>query len=98
MTPEVIAYLMHGEREDGPVFLDELAHRPQWQAFAACRDAPSEWFFPVRGGDVRRAKALCDTCVVRGECLDYAMSDGEIRGLWAGTTERERARMRRIAG
>jgi WhiB family transcriptional regulator, redox-sensing transcriptional regulator len=33
--------------------------------------------------------------VVRGECLEYALANGEKFGIWGGLSERERRRLRR---
>lgn len=38
----------------------------------------------------RRAKAICAECVVRPECLDYAVTIGEPHGIWGGLNETER--------
>jgi len=32
---------------------------------------------------------------VRGECLEYALVNGEKFGIWGGLSERERRRLRR---
>lgn len=40
------------------------------------------------------AKALCAVCPVKTECLDDAITRDE-RGIWGGTTERERMRLAR---
>jgi WhiB family transcriptional regulator, redox-sensing transcriptional regulator len=43
----------------------------------------------------RDAKELCRGCGVRGECLEYALDEGEKHGIWGGLSERERRRTRR---
>ena len=40
-----------------------------------------------------RAKAICDQCHVRGECLDYAIRIREPHGIWGGMNEVERKLM-----
>ena len=57
-----------------------------------CRPRP---FFPERGASTREAKEVCRGCVVRGECLEYALANGEKFGIWGGLSERERRRLRR---
>jgi hypothetical protein len=64
---------------------------------AACIDGPKATLFPGAGGSVRRAHKLCGACHVHSEC-SYALEDPEIQGVWAGTTCRQRAGMRRAAG
>jgi len=71
-----------------------VVHRPAWMASAACRDAGVEVFFPARGVRPMAALALCAACTVRAECLAYAMADREFQGVWGGTSERERRRLR----
>ena len=34
-------------------------------------------------------------CVVREDCLEYALANGEKFGIWGGMSERERRRIRR---
>ena len=36
------------------------------------------------------AKAICDLCAVRGQCLKFALQRGEAHGIWGGTSEAER--------
>ena len=69
-----------------------------WQAQAACRDQENAIFFPQRGGDAKPAKAICAVCPVFDECLDYALHAGDLQGIWAGTSERERIRLRQRRG
>jgi WhiB family redox-sensing transcriptional regulator len=40
-------------------------------------------------------KAICAGCLVRRECLDYAMSDASLVGVWGGTSDNQRAAARR---
>jgi WhiB family redox-sensing transcriptional regulator len=54
-----------------------------------------ELFFPARGSSTREAKEVCRGCVVRAECLDYAIARVEKWGIWGGLSERERRRVRR---
>lgn len=73
----------------------ELCQRPAWQARAACRGTRLAAFFPQRGETVDEAKATCDGCPVCSECLETALADPELRGVWGGTSERQRRQMRR---
>jgi WhiB family redox-sensing transcriptional regulator len=66
-----------------------------WQDYANCRGADADLFFPERGASTRRAKSICGACEVRGECLEYAIVNGEKFGIWGGMSERERRRVRR---
>ena len=70
----------------------------EWQLSAACRGLASASFFHPDGergaSRVRReqaAKAICATCPVRQDCLDWALKVGEPYGVWGGKTSEERA-------
>jgi len=43
----------------------------------------------------REAKTLCSTCTFRTECLQIALDEPELQGIWGGTTPRERLALRR---
>lgn len=66
-----------------------------WQVNAACNDVEPEIFFPERGGSSKAARAVCNECSVRDQCLEYALNNKEQFGIWGGTSERERRRLRR---
>lgn len=73
----------------------------EWQLQSACRKADPQLFYMdenMRGKDkedrIKAAKAVCATCPVRAACLNYALDNREVYGVWGGTSEEERARMR----
>jgi WhiB family redox-sensing transcriptional regulator len=66
-----------------------------WHDQANCLGVDPDLFFPERGASTREAKEVCRGCVVREECLEYALSNGEKFGIWGGMSERERRRLRR---
>jgi WhiB family transcriptional regulator, redox-sensing transcriptional regulator len=68
-----------------------------WRAAGACRSADPDLFFPIGNGvvAVRKALQICAGCGVRQQCLDFAMQNGEMNGVWGGTTAEERLRARR---
>ena len=43
------------------------------------------------------ARAVCEPCPERRECLAYALGAPELVGIWAATDERERRGMRRAS-
>ena len=75
--------------------LADLIQRPEWFSQAGCRGADLAPYFPSRGASAEHARAVCHTCMVRRECLDYALADPDLVGVWGGTSARERAAMRR---
>src|SRR6478735_5375240 len=66
-----------------------------WQDDANCLGVDPDLFFPERGASTREAKEVCRGCVVREECLEFALQNGEKFGIWGGLSERERRRLRR---
>ncbi|GAC1309502.1 MAG: transcriptional regulator WhiB2 [Acidimicrobiales bacterium] len=68
---------------------------PDWKSKANCMGVDPDLFFPERGMSTREAKEVCKGCVVREDCLEYALANGEKFGIWGGLSERERRRIRR---
>jgi Transcription factor WhiB len=81
---------------EGDVFalVDELVARPSWQSDALCREHPELVFVPSAGPVSDDARALCRSCLVRAECLGYALVRPELVGCWGGTTTADRDRAR----
>jgi WhiB family transcriptional regulator, redox-sensing transcriptional regulator len=77
-----------------PVYIRRTVNPFGWQDSAACRDIGAEAFFPDKGPSPV-AKATCDHCPVRAECLDYALAferTGYLpAGIFGGLTGTERA-------
>ena len=76
---------------DVPTSLDDMlfALRPAWVADAACREHTEVDFFPERGEFLDEARAVCAGCLVRRDCLAYALDHGVV-GVWGGTSGRGR--------
>ena len=73
---------------------------PAWHKDAACADSTvdPDWFFPEQPGLAgNKAKAICNRCSVRDECLNTALFE-PLRGIWGGTTESQRVNLRREMG
>lgn len=68
----------------------------RWQDHAACVGYPTDLFFPSTGETPAEAKALCARCPVRDDCLEESLKDyGYVtRGVWGGTSTRERDAIR----
>jgi WhiB family redox-sensing transcriptional regulator len=60
-----------------------------WSDRAACRTTDPDELF-VEGAGQNRSKAFCAGCLVRTECLAYALDERIEHGVWGGMTERER--------
>ena len=66
-----------------------------WRDEAACVGLDTNIFFPVTDADAHHAKAVCASCPVREECLEWAIATRQSDGVWGGLTEDERRRLRR---
>ena len=73
---------------------------PAWHDDAACADdtVDPDWFFPDKPGLAGlNAKRICGGCEVREQCLAVALRQ-PWPGIWGGTSESQRVRMRREQG
>lgn len=73
---------------------------PEWRGDAACRDTNPDLFFPVgtTGAAIEQiesAKAVCRACDCRVDCLEFALTTNQDSGVWGGTAEDERRKIRR---
>jgi WhiB family redox-sensing transcriptional regulator len=66
----------------------------RWRELAACRGTDLGVFFPDRGEPAEAARQVCAECPVRQPCLDYAITNRIVHGIWGGLTERERRALR----
>ncbi len=67
---------------------------------ANCKDSePSIFFYEEGMKGIRKrlqlvsARAVCGPCVVRNECLEFALQTGQEFGVWGGLDERERKKL-----
>ena len=91
---------MFTDRDSGPLeaLPVPITEERPWVVFSACRDKDGALFFPETRRAEEHALAICATCPVSGECLEYAL-EADIRfGVWGGMTEKQRRRLaRRLA-
>jgi WhiB family redox-sensing transcriptional regulator len=71
-----------------------------WRDFSACRDTNPDLFFPVGTTgpaieQIEQAKAVCRECPVQTACLEFALVTNQDSGVWGGTSEEERRKLRR---
>ncbi len=74
--------------------------REGWREQAACRYTDLGLFFPagstgMAAREIKAAKAVCEGCSVRKECLQFAFETNQESGIWGGKDEDERHRLRR---
>jgi WhiB family transcriptional regulator, redox-sensing transcriptional regulator len=78
---------LRGRRSGGRVFTE-------WHKRAACK-GETDLFFSYDEEMVEQARAICENCPVRRECLETALADSNLYGVWGGFTKAERRRLRR---
>ncbi|WP_304440510.1 MULTISPECIES: WhiB family transcriptional regulator [unclassified Mycobacterium] len=69
---------------------------PSWVDDAICAQIDPEVFFPETGQHTthRAAKRICRGCPVKQDCLDWALTNGELYGIWGGHSQDERKRLK----
>lgn len=70
-----------------------------WQQRALCREEQPELFFPVGTSgpallQIAEAKSVCRRCSVASACLEWALGNRELEGIWGGLSADERRRYR----
>jgi WhiB family redox-sensing transcriptional regulator len=71
-----------------------------WRDHASCRDTDPDLFFPVgtTGPAVEQidsAKNVCQECAAQPACLEFALATNQESGIWGGTSEDERRKLRK---
>jgi WhiB family redox-sensing transcriptional regulator len=71
-----------------------------WRDDAACRDTNPDLFFPVGTTgpaieQIDQAKAVCHECPSQVPCLEFALMTNQDSGVWGGTSEEERRKIRK---
>ena len=71
-----------------------------WRRDAICRDTDPDLFFPVGTTgqallQIDRAKEVCEQCTVKVDCLEFALETNQDSGIWGGTSEEDRRKLRR---
>lgn len=71
-----------------------------WRQASACRDTDPDLFFPIGTtgpalDQIDAAKAVCHQCEVQAQCLEFALATNQEAGVWGGTSEEERRKLRK---
>ena len=74
--------------------------KEDWRADAACRHVDPDLFFPVGNTgpaveQIASAKAVCRQCDAQPSCLEFALATNQEAGVWGGTSEEERRKLRK---
>ncbi|HSX44876.1 MAG TPA: WhiB family transcriptional regulator [Candidatus Saccharimonadales bacterium] len=84
-------------QHENPIPETENSGLLYWMKRARCRGVDPSEFYPPDNLGVEAAKAICNLCVVKDECLEYALDPKtkQEHGVWGGASERERRRILR---
>lgn len=80
-------------------YLPQFALVPDFKG--DCRGLPTSWWFPpvIQNKQVRiqmgKAIDICNGCHAKQECLDFALTNVNVHGIWGGTTPTSRRGMNR---
>ena len=71
-----------------------------WSRAAACRNTEPDLLFPVGTtgpavDQIDAAKRVCRSCEALEPCLDFALATNQESGVWGGTSEEERRKLRK---
>lgn len=71
-----------------------------WRNRSACRDSDPEVFFPIGStgpalDQIETAKRICTACEAHDECLEFSLATNQEAGVWGGTTEEQRRKLRK---
>jgi hypothetical protein len=74
---------------------------PQFTGDEPCAQIGGDLFsaddISKRYHDTKRLRQICGSCPMQEPCLDYALHV-KVEGFWGGTTDGERAKIRRARG
>ncbi len=74
-----------------PALIAFLGTKEPWQSDALCVEYfPRVDWFRKRGDDTEPAKVICTRCLVREECLEYALRNEIEEGVWGGLSSKQR--------
>jgi len=79
------SYIEQGKALDG----DDSS----WVERALCAESDPSIFLGDAESGHKLAISVCNRCPVKTDCLDFALKNGENKGIWGGTTPEERRKL-----
>jgi hypothetical protein len=79
-------------------FFSDMPEIPRFDG--ACKGMPTEWWFPENPTTPQmsinsaRAVEICDGCHEKERCLEFAVDNPKIAGIWGGLGWKQRQRIR----
>lgn len=68
----------------------------EWQDQAVCRETDPDAFFPEPRDRAYAVKKICQTCPVRGKCVEEALTNNEQYGIWGGILPDEQKTFKKL--
>jgi len=65
----------------GETLTDQVVSSSRWMERGACRQEDPESFFPAPGTAAAESHQACQSCLVRAECLEYALTTDQRFGI-----------------
>lgn len=84
-------------------FREQSGPDSDWRQRANCRDLRDpDIFFPIGNTgpaleQIEAAKEICEQCIVRQQCLHWAIDTNQDIGVWGGLSEDERRKVSKEA-
>jgi len=75
---------------------EQMKDKTPWEYGAVCAQVDPEVFFPAVGEKAKEAIRLCETCRVRGACLQDELDNPHSDGIRGGFTDRNRRKIRAL--
>jgi WhiB family redox-sensing transcriptional regulator len=73
---------------------------PLFDGTQSCKKVPNpDMFFPhpTDKKGIKEAKEVCNSCKFIAPCLEYAIWEPSLEGIWGGTTWRQRQNLRTVS-
>ena len=97
-TPELSMKSTLGQSSSLGIIPESRYTSEEWKLEGVCRTVDPDLWYPENSSPAWEAKRLCRNCPVVTQCLEYALDNKEMFGIWGGLSPRERQRIRRDMG
>lgn len=92
------AHVMHGNTGNEKTGTDRFK-APFFDGSQLCAQIDPELFFPNNAAEgainMKITRKICNACEFKKPCLEYALYTPLTMGVWAGTTEHDRIKIRK---
>lgn len=71
------------------------SYEEAWRDDASCAQVGGDGWFPENGNVSTKITDMCHECPVREACLQYALDNHEVFGIWGGLNYKSRRKLRK---